>query len=169
MTAKGRIGAVLRETLEVSRSGFYAWRKRPPPTRAKVDAQLAVEIVATHKRSRSTHGSPRVHAELHAKGVRVSEKRVARLMRQNGRRARQKRRFRRTTDSNHAQPIAPNLLERQFEPQAPNQVWATDVTYIHTAEGWLYLAVLPRPVLAPRWSPRSSARRARRAVRATRR
>ena len=169
MTAKGRIGAVLRETLEVSRSGFYAWRKRPPPTRAEGDAQLAVEIVATHKRSRSTHGSPRVHAELHAKGVRVSEKRVARLMRQNGRRARQKRRFRRTTDSNHAQPIAPNLLERQFEPQAPNQVWATDVTYIHTAEGWLYLAVLPRPVLAPRWSPRSSARRARRAVRATRR
>jgi transposase InsO family protein len=133
---------VLCETLEVSRSGFYAWRKRPPPTRAKVDAQLAVEIVATHKRSRSTYGSPRVHAELHAKGVRVSEKRVARLMRQNGLRARQKRRFRRTTDSNHAQPIAPNVLERQFEPQAPNQAWATDVTYIHTAEGWLYLAVL---------------------------
>jgi transposase InsO family protein len=93
-------------------------RKRPPPTRAKVDVQLAVEIVATHKRSRSMYGSPRVHAELHAKGVRVSEKRVARLMRQNGLRARQKRRFRRTTESFFATLKAEHLEHERYPTRA---------------------------------------------------
>jgi transposase InsO family protein len=134
--------AVLCSVLSVSRSGFYAWQQRPEPTRAKADAALVLDIRAAHKLGRCTYGSPRVHAELRAKGLRVSEKRVARLMREDGIRARQKRRFRRTTDSNHTDPIAPNVLQRDFTPEAPNQSWATDVTYIHTAEGWLYLAVM---------------------------
>ena len=134
--------AVLCSVLSVSRSGFYAWEQRPAPAREKADAALTLEIRIAHKLGRRTYGSPRVHAELQAKGVRVSEKRVARLMREDGLRALQKRRFRRTTDSNHADPIAPNVLERDFEPEAPNQSWATDVTYVHTAEGWLYLAVM---------------------------
>ena len=133
---------VLCDVLEVSSSGFYAWKKRAPSTRSKSDAQLAVDIAATHKKSKRRYGSPRVHRALRAKGVRVGEKRVARLMRENGIIARQKRRFRRTTDSNHASPIAPNVVQRQFEPEAPNQVWAGDVTYIATDEGWAYLAVL---------------------------
>ena len=134
--------AVLCSVLSVSRSGFYAWEQRPAPARERADAALTLDIRVAHKLGRSTYGSPRVHAELQAKGVRVSEKRVARLMREDGLRARQKRRFRRTTDSNHSDPIAPNVLKRDFEPAAPNQSWATDVTYVHTAEGWLYLAVM---------------------------
>ena len=134
--------AVLCEALDVSRSGFYAWARRPPSARSKADARLTVEIVATHEKSRKRYGSPRVHRALRRKGVRVSEKRVARLMRRNGLVARQKRRFRRTTDSNHTNPVAPNVVARDFEPRAPNKVWAGDVTYIATGEGWSYLAVL---------------------------
>ena len=134
--------AVLCSVLSVSRSGFYAWEQRPAPARERADAALTLDIRVAHKLGRSTYGSPRVHAELQAQGVRVSEKRVARLMREDGLRARQKKRFRRTTDSNHTDPIAPNVLKRDFEPEAPNQSWATDVTYVHTAEGWLYLAVM---------------------------
>jgi len=133
---------VLCAVLEVSRSGYYAWKKRPPSTRAKSDAQLTVEIAATHKKSKRRYGSPRVHRALRKKGLRIGKKRIERLMRKNGIIARQKRRFRRTTDSNHANPIAPNIVERQFEPDAVNQVWAGDVTYIATDEGWAYLAVL---------------------------
>ena len=133
---------VLCDVLEVSRSGFYAWKSRVPSTRAKADAQLAAEIAATHTKSRSRYGSPRVHQALRRKGIKVGKKRVERLMREKGIVARQKRRFRRTTDSNHASPSAPNLVARDFEPEAPNQVWAGDVTYIATDEGWTYLAVL---------------------------
>jgi putative transposase len=134
--------AVLCSVLSVSRSGFYDWQRRPEPARAAADAALVVGIRAAHKLGRGAYGSPRVHAELQAKGVRVSQKRVARLMREDGLRARQKRRFRKTTDSNHTDPIAPNVLQRHFEPTAPNRAWATDVTYVHTMEGWLYLAVM---------------------------
>lgn len=133
---------VLCAVLEVSRSGYYAWKRRPAPARAKADEQLGVEIVAAHRRSRGTYGSPRVHADLRAKGLRVGKKRVERLMREKGIAAQRKRRFRRTTDSNHQSPIAPNVLERDFTQEAPNQAWVTDVTYIFTAEGWLYLAVM---------------------------
>ena len=133
---------VLCDALDVSRSGYYAWKGRPVSARAKADEQLGVEIVAIHRRSRRTYGSPRVHADLRAKGRRVGKKRVERLMRKNGLAAQRKRRFRRTTDSNHDGPIAPNVLERQFVQEAPNTVWVTDVTYIFTAEGWLYLAVM---------------------------
>lgn len=128
--------------LEVSRSGFYAWTQRTVSARTKADAQLAVEIAATHHQSRKRYGSPRVHRALRKRGIRVGKKRVARLMREHGLVARQKRRFRRTTDSNHANPIAPNVVARAFEPKGPNQVWAGDVTYIATHEGWAYLAVL---------------------------
>jgi len=133
---------VLCEVLSVSRSGFYAWCKRPEPRREASDRQLVAEIVAAHRRSRGTYGSPRVHAELRARGLRVGKKRVERLMRERGLEARRKRRFRRTTDSNHTQPIAPNLLARQFETNAPNEAWVTDVTSIPTGEGWLYLAAM---------------------------
>lgn len=128
--------------LAVSCSGYYAWMKRPAPAKKAADAQLAVEIAAVHKSSRGTYGSPRVHRELRAAGKRVGKKRVERLMRENGILGRRKRRFRRTTDSNHTNPIAPNILERQFAPEAANQVWVTDVTYVWTAEGWLYLAIM---------------------------
>jgi transposase InsO family protein len=98
--------------------------------------------VAIHRRGRCTHGSPRVHADLRAKGRHVGKKRVARSMCEKGLTARRKRRFRRTTDSSHDGPIAPSLLERNFVQEAPNKVWVTDVTYIFTAEGWLYLAAM---------------------------
>lgn len=134
--------ALMCRLLGVSKSGFYAWRDRPDSARSRDDARLAVDIAAVHKRSRGRYGSPRVHAELCASGVRLGRKRVERLMREQGLRARPRRRFRKTTDSQHADPIAPNLLERNFEATAPNQVWVTDVTYVPTSEGWLYLAVI---------------------------
>jgi putative transposase len=133
---------VLCDVLEVSRSGYYAWSKRAEPARAKSDAQLKAQIAAVHETSRHTYGSPRVHAALRGKGVRVGKKRVERLMREDGIKAHQKRRFRRTTDSNHTHPIASNVLDRQFTVSAPNKVWVTDVTYISTHEGWLYLAAI---------------------------
>jgi transposase InsO family protein len=133
---------LLCELLEVSRSGFYAWVDRPAPPKSTADARLVVEIRAALVRGRGAYGSPRVHRELRAHGIRVSRKRIERLMRENGIVARQKRRFVHTTDSRHAHPIAPNLLDRHFDPKAANEAWAGDVTYIPTGEGWLYLAVL---------------------------
>ncbi len=133
---------VLCEVLEVSPSGYYAWRKRPPSAHEKMDAQLAVHVVAAHQASRMTYGSPRVQRELQAQGLHVSRKRVAKLMQRKGLRARQKRRFRKTTDSKHCQPVAPNVLARNFIQEAPNAAWVTDVTYIWTLEGWLYLAAI---------------------------
>ena len=126
----------------VSRSGYYAWKARPDAPRVKEDAELVVEIKAASKAGRGNYGSPRVHRELRAKGRRVGKKRVERLMRQEGIVARKKRRFRRTTDSNHPHPIAPNVLERNFHVELPNAAWVTDVTYVWTHEGWLYLAAI---------------------------
>lgn len=130
------------QVLGVSRSGYYAWKGRPEAPRVAEDAELVVEIKAAHKAGRGNYGSPRVHRELRAKGRRVSRKRVERLMRQEGIVARKKRRFRRTTDSNHALPIAPNVLARNFDVELPDTAWVTDVTYVWTHEGWLYLAVI---------------------------
>jgi putative transposase len=135
------VGPMCR-VLGVSSSGYYAWRKRPVAPKTKADALLAVEVVGAHRRSRGTYGSPRVHAELRARGTRVGRKRVERLMREQGIQARRKRRFRRTTDSNHPNPVAPNVLARRFEPEAPNRAWVTDVTYVWTDEGWLFLVVM---------------------------
>ena len=131
---------VMCEVLAVSRGGYYAWAGRTESARATDDRALAAEIRAAHEASRSRYGSPRVHAELRARGRRVGRKRVARLMRGMGLAARRRCRFRRTTDSRHAFPIAPNLLERNFTAEAPDRVWLADLTYIWTAQGWLYLA-----------------------------
>ena len=130
------------EQLEVSRSGYYAWAERPESTRQQQDKQLAQEVQKAHRDSRGTYGSPRVHAELQAQGHKVSRKRVARLMGEQQLEARRKRRTVRTTDSNHKNPVAPNVLERDFSPDQPNSTWATDITYVWTSEGWLYLAVV---------------------------
>lgn len=134
--------SVMCRVLGVTRSGFYAWSKRPTPAREKADAQLAATVASVHKRSRKTYGSPRVHAELKARGLRVGRKRVERLMRENGLQGRRKRRFRRTTDSKHNGPIAPNVVAREFTVAEPNRVWVTDVTAIATEEGWLFLAAI---------------------------
>jgi putative transposase len=133
---------VLCSVLGVSRSGYYAWWRRPVSSREREDARLATEIAATHRRSRRTYGSPRVHRDLKARGIHVGKKRVERLMRQEGLVAKRRRRFRKTTDSKHPFPIAPNILERKFEAKLPNETWVTDVTYVWTLEGWLYLAVI---------------------------
>ncbi len=110
--------------------------------RAKQDARLKVEISASHSASRRTYGSPRILRDLREDGRRVSRKRVARLMRELGLEGRRKRRFRATTDSRHRFPVAPNLLMRHFDVEAPNTAWVTDITYLATLEGWLYLVVI---------------------------
>ena len=133
---------VMCELLGVSRGGYYAWAGRAESARAADDRTLAAEIRAAYEASRGRYGSPRVHAELRARGRRIGRKRVARLMRGMGLEARRRRRFRRTTDSRHAFPIAPNLLERNFTAEAPDRVWLADLTYIWTAQGWLYLAAV---------------------------
>ena len=128
--------------LELSPSAYYAWRGRPESRRVREDRRLLVEIKAIHSAKRETYGSPRVHAELKAQGMRLGEKRVARLMRAGGIRAKQKRKFKATTDSKHSHPVAPNLLRRDFKASAPNQKWVADITYVPTREGWLYLAAV---------------------------
>ena len=133
---------VLCRVLEVSRAGFYAWQARGPSAHAQADKRLGLEIAAIHAESRQRYGSPRVHAELRDRGHGTSRKRVARLMRHRGLAGRRRRRFRATTDSRHAFPVAPNVLARQFAQKAPDRAWVTDITYIPTGEGWLYLAVI---------------------------
>lgn len=128
--------------LGVSRSGYYAWTRRKPSLRNSEDARLGERIKQVFASSRSTYGSPRIQAALAAAGAHHSRKRVSRLMRVHGLQARIPRAFRRTTNSNHASPIAENVLARQFEAAAPNTAWVTDVTYIPTKEGWLYLAAI---------------------------
>jgi hypothetical protein len=129
---------VMCAVLEVSASGYYAWRERPESQRDVANRELLAEVRRVHSDSRRRYGSPRVHAALRREGRRVGRNRIARLMRRHGIQARRTRRFRKTTDSNHAFPIAPNLLARQFTATAPNQVWLADITYWPTLEGWLY-------------------------------
>ena len=133
---------LLCRTLGVSRAGFYAWQTRPPAPHTRADERLGLEIAAIHAESRQRYGSPRIHAELADRGCHTSRKRVARLMRARSLAARRRRRFRVTTQSRHPFPIAPNVLARQFERAVPDQAWVTDITYIWTSEGWLYLAVI---------------------------
>jgi transposase InsO family protein len=129
--------------LQVSRSGYYAWRRRAPSATAERQTQLTEQIRQVHKRSRAVYGSPRVHRDLLAEDVRCSQNTVAKLMRAAGLRSKRRQRFRvRTTDSRHGHPIAPNRLNRAFCQPQPDQAWAADITYIATAEGWLYLAVI---------------------------
>ena len=134
--------ALMCRQLDVSKSGFYAWRSRPESARSKENKVLVTEIERLHEASRRTYGSPRIHADLEEEGFEVSRNRVARLMRENGIRAKGKRRFRKTTDSDHDHRVAPNHLARDFEVEAPNNVWAGDITYLWTSEGWMYLAVI---------------------------
>jgi putative transposase len=133
---------VLCRTLAVSRTGFYAWCRRGLSLRAQEDAVLRVEIRAAHAASGKRYGSPRIHADLKAESQHIGRKRVARLMREEGLEGQRKRRFRVTTDSRHALPIAANKVNRDFSASAPNKVWVTDITYIWTREGWLYLAAI---------------------------
>lgn len=130
------------EVLGISRSGYYAWRKRRHSQRELENQALIEHIRRIHRMSRKTYGSPRVHAALERDGRHVNHKRVARLMRQEGLVGRRKHRRMVTTHSKHPYPIAPNLLNQDFDAQKPNQKWVADITYIPTAEGWLYLAVV---------------------------
>lgn len=128
--------------MKVSRSGYYRWLRSGKSAREEKDKELQNKIRAIYQEQKRRYGSPRILIELQAQGVRCSRKRVARLMRKMGLRARPKRRFVVTTDSNHTNPIAPNLLDRQFTADAANQVWLADITYIRTYQGWLYLAAV---------------------------
>ncbi len=133
---------MLCRVLGVARSGYYRWKKCPRSRRAEQDATLTTHVQTIFRDSRRTYGSPRVHASLHAQGIRCSRKRVARLMRTNALVARRKRRSVHTTASRHNEPIAANELARNFRATAPNHVWVADITYLPTREGWLYLAVV---------------------------
>ncbi len=128
--------------LGVSPSGYYAWCSRPESDRAREDRRLTVLIREIFQQSRQTYGSPRIAAELRARGECCGRNRVARLMREEGLVARQPRRYRCLTDSNHHWPVAPNRLNQEFAVETPNTVWLGDLTYLPTDEGWLYLAVL---------------------------
>lgn len=135
--------ALLCDVLAVSRSGYYRWRERRPTRRQRDDTRLAVEIAAAHRRSRKNYGAPRIVEELREAGTSISKRRCARLMKANGLQGRKKhRRGPRTTDSRHAHPPAENLLASTAAPTGPNQAWVTDITYLETGEGWLYLAAI---------------------------
>ena len=131
---------LLCRIFEVGTSGYYAWRKRPTSPRAQESARLEVEIAAAHERTRQTYGPQRLQQDLLDHDVRVGVHRIKRIRKKLNLRCKQKRKFKNTTDSKHDLPIAPNLLERRFAMSAPNQAWVSDITYIWTDEGWLYLA-----------------------------
>jgi transposase InsO family protein len=130
------------QVLEVSVSGYYAWWRRPESRRSQANRALLTEIRMAHQRSRQTYGSPRMTAELKVLGHVCSENRVARLMRVSGVQAVGKRKYRVTTQSRHTYPVADNVLDRNFTVDRPNAVWLSDITYVWTSEGWLYLAAV---------------------------
>ncbi len=134
--------ALMCRVLQVTRQGFYAWQRRGPSRRKREEERLSTTIRAAFLQNHGRYGSPRVYLELRDEGHRTSRKRVARLMKQHGLVARRLRRFVNTTDSKHGYGVAPNRLNRDFTPAAPNQVWATDITYVPTKQGWVYLAVV---------------------------
>lgn len=133
---------VMCQVLNVSESGFYAWRKRPVCQRQREDAQITEEIRQECSVHQGRYGSPRLHAELRDRGRSIAGKRVARLMREAGLCAKRKRRRALTTRRDPSHPVAPNLLNREFTAEEPNSKWVTDITYIPTKQGWLYLAVI---------------------------
>lgn len=129
--------------LAVSESGYRSWKRGGNPQRKRLtDAQMLALIQSIHAEFKGSYGSPRMVRELRLRGFPASKERVERLMQENDIRAKHKRRFKVTTDSKHNLPIAPNLLDRNFTPDAPNQVWTSDITYLWTDEGWLYLAIV---------------------------
>ena len=133
---------VLCQTLGVSPAGYYAWRRRPRSAGEQRRDTLLGEIRSIHAEVKARYGSPRMAAELNARGLDCSENTVASLMKAHGIRAKRPRRFVRTTDSRHGLPVAENVLDRDFDPTEPNAAWCADITYIPTADGWLYLAVV---------------------------
>ena len=135
--------AALCKALKVSRGGYYAWSRRPPSPSAVRRGELVAAIRRAHTESRSTYGSPRVYRALKARGVPCCENTVAKLMRADGVRPKARRPFAaRTADSRHDRPVAKNVLNREFYPDRPDTTWTADITYVPTAEGWLYLAVV---------------------------
>ena len=130
------------KVLGVSQSGFFAWKGRPASRRQQDDLIYLAHIRTAFELSNGTYGSPRMHRDLVDDGHSIGRRRVSRLMRENGLTARQKRRFKRTTDSQHAWPVAPNLIDQNFNAEGTDQKWCADISYIWTAEGWLYLAVI---------------------------
>ena len=135
--------ALMCSVLEVSRSGYYAWRDRGPSPRTQHRLYVAEKVRTAYQQSRGIYGSPRIYQVLRKERVKCTEKVVAQLMRQEGIRSRRARRFRvRTTDANHPHPVAANTLDRAFAPGPINRRWATDITYVQTDEGWLYVATV---------------------------
>jgi len=136
--------AVQCDVLEVARSGYYAWRKRPPSVQAQLRAELTNRIQAIRAwKNHDVYGAPRIHKELVAQGHACNRKTVAKCMKQAGIQAKTVKKFRViTTDSNHSHPVAENIVDRNFTPSAKNQTWTSDITYIRTDEGWLYLAAV---------------------------
>jgi transposase InsO family protein len=132
--------ALLCRVFDVSRSGFYAWLARKPSQRQQADERLKVAIKAAHRQSRETYGVRRMQPELAAQGFPAGRDRIGRLRQELGLRCKQKRKFTATTSSRHDLPVAPNLLAQVFMPTRPNEMWLTDITYLPTREGWLYLA-----------------------------
>ena len=128
--------------LNVSVRGFYAWKHRPASKRQSDDLVLLAHIRSEFATSNETYGSPRMHAELKERGLAVGVHRVARLMSENGLKARQKTRFKRTTDSDHGGPVVKNVLDQDFTADGPDQKWGVDISYVWTAQGWLYLAIV---------------------------
>ena len=134
---------LLCRLLGVSPSGYYGWRQKRPSKRQREDAALAAQIAAAHRASRGTYGAPRIVEDLREAGTCTSKRRCARLMRAQGLRGKKKNRRRPcTTDSRHAQPVAANVIAKRPAPTGPNQAWRTDITYLKTAEGWLFLAAI---------------------------
>lgn len=131
---------IMSRVFEVSRSGYYDWLKREPSARAQENERLKIAIRASHKRCREIYGTRRLQPELKAQGFIAGRDRIGRLRKEMGIGCKQKRKFKATTNSNHTLPVAPNLLEQNFSATRPNQVWVTDITYVATGEGWLYLA-----------------------------
>lgn len=130
------------ELLCVSRTGYYAWLRRPESQRKSEDEALSKLIKEIHEESNGEYGSPKIHRELRRRGTQCGRKRVARLMKKDGLKAKTVRKFKATTNSDHNLPVAENLLNRDFTPAEPNRSWAADITYVWTKEGWLYLAVV---------------------------
>jgi putative transposase len=132
----------LCNVLGVSQSGYFAWKDRRASPRQREDMVLLAHVRSAFALSNGTYGSPRMTRELQDEGFAIGRRRTARLMRENDLKARQKRRFKRTTDSQHAWPVAPNIIDQDFAAACPDQKWGADITYVWTREGWLYLAVV---------------------------
>ena len=132
----------LCKALDVSQSGYFAWKHRRASGRERGDMVLLAHVRSAFSLSNGTYGSPRMTRELQDDGHLIGRRRTARLMRENGMKARQKRRFKRTTDSHHSWPVAPNIIDQDFTAERRDEKWAADISYIWTREGWLYLAVV---------------------------